>query len=147
MKQSIMLFCLLFLFVSCGGANSGSVKKKKYGILTVSELISEKGEALSIVKSDTPNVEFYNYENEEKYQIDKGIVVSSFREPAGDEKTLIYWKHKYSDCAIQVNALSQKSDTHTRPDEEYRCASEGVSLIYNPNIEQVVRVVEYAEAE
>jgi hypothetical protein len=56
---------------------------------------------------------------------------------------LIHWKHKYSDCVFEVSKLNQKV-LHQRVEEEHKCVSAGVSVIYDPNIEQVVRVVEYA---
>jgi hypothetical protein len=139
MRQILSLILLLSFFVACGNKS----KTIKYGEITSADLVALKGEPIKEEPLSSPNSKMFIYENNEKYQINDGVVVNSFRTPVGDERMLIHWKHKYSDCTFQITKLDQKV-LHQKVEEEHKCVSAGVSVIYDPNIEQVVRVVEYA---
>lgn len=139
MRQISALLMLSLFLVSCGNKS----KSTKYGEMLVSDLVASKGEPEKKETLSGAEREMYVYEDNEKFQIEKGIVVNSFRTPHGDEKMLIHWKHKYPDCRFEIKKLDQKV-IHQKVEEEYKCLSAGISVIYDPNIEQVVRVVEYA---
>lgn len=139
MRKIVLLFLILSFTVACGN----KAKSIKYGEMSVSDLVATKGEPIKEEEIPRPEGKMYIYENNEKYQIEKGVVVNSFKNPSKDQKMLLHWKHKYSECHFIVKQLDQKV-LHLKPEEEYSCKSVGISLIYDPNIEQVVRVVEYA---
>lgn len=139
MRHTLFLFLIVLLAASCGNKS----KSIRYGEMTTSDLVALKGEPLKEEKLSGPDSKMFIYEGNEKFQLKSDVVVSSFRRPVGDEKMLIYWKHKYSDCVFEVAKLNQKV-LHLKVEEEHKCVKAGVSVIYDPNIEQVVRVVEYA---
>lgn len=139
MRQMLSFFLLLSFLVACGNKS----KSIKYGEITSADLVAIKGEPIKEEALSTPDSKMYIYEDNEKYQIKNDVVVNSFRTPVGDEKMLIHWKHKYSTCIFEISQLDQKV-LHQKPEQEHKCVSAGISLIYDPNIEQVVRVVEYA---
>ena len=138
MTKILILFSLLLLAVSCGN----KAKSVKYGQTTTSDLIVLKGEPLKEEDLSIPQSKMLIYENDEKYQVEKDIVVNSFRNPKQDERMLLYWKHKYPDCSFEIQKVNQ-AKTHQKGEEELRCSSAGLSVIYDPNIQQVIRVVEY----
>ncbi len=139
MRKIVLLSLLLTITAACGN----KAKSIKYGEMSVSDLVASKGEPIKEEEIPRPDGKMYIYENNEKYQIENGVVVNSFKNPNKDEKMLLYWKHKYEDCHFTIKQLDQKV-LHLKPEEEYNCKAAGITLIYDPNIEQVVRVVEYA---
>ncbi len=139
MRNLLFVFMVAVVATSCGNKSSSI----KYGEMTSSELVSLKGEPIREEQLSTPEAKMFIYEDDEKYQINDGVVVNSFRNPISDERMLIYWKHKFKNNSYLVQKLNQKV-LHTQVQEEYKFDSAGVSVIYDPTTEQVVRVVEYA---
>ncbi len=130
---------LLILLTSCGDKSSGF----KLGKTTRSELVAVKGEPLKEEALPVKDSKVMVYEGEEKYQLKGDIVVNSFKNPTGNEKSLIYWKHKFKDCLTSSQALPQAPEAHTPPEIELSCSEQGLAVIYSQGSDLVSRVVEY----
>jgi hypothetical protein len=137
MMKSIFLMLLLGL-AACGLKHT----TVDYGRMTVSELVAIKGDPLSEETiPSSPGSKVFIYENNQKYQINGDIVSHGFRSPSGDEKLLLYWKHKFRDCDTKVRKISQ-DESHLAPIYEIKCPSEGLSVIYKEDSEFASRIVE-----
>jgi|688.fasta_scaffold1085508_1 hypothetical protein len=133
-------FSLMLIFaISCGERNT----RIKYGSTSRAALVSLKGEPQTIERPIS-TAEVLIYENDEKYQISQEVVVAGFRNPAKDERSLLYWRHQFKDCVTSFKEM-QKPDNHLHALKELSCAKSGLSVIYDPNVDQVTRVVEHAE--
>jgi hypothetical protein len=113
------------------------------GHTTRSEVVAIKGEPLKEEEIPTPEGKVMIYENDEKYQLKGDIVINRFKNPNGDEKLLIFWKHKLKDCLTNTKKLPISLGSHTPPEIELSCPAEGLSVIYTEGSDSVSRVVEY----
>lgn len=138
MRYTILL-CLL-LAVSCGAPRSSTFK---YGQTTRAEVIGQKGEPVSEETLPVADGKMMVYPDDEKYQLKGEIVVNAFKSPKGDEKLLLYWKHRFKDCQTIVKKLAHDIRLHTPPEYELSCPAEGVSVVYTEGSDSVTRVVEY----
>jgi hypothetical protein len=137
MRSSLIL---VFLFLaSCGGKTTSF----KMGHTTRSEVVAIKGEPLKEEEIPGPEGKVMIYENDEKYQLKGDIVVHRFKNPIGDEKLLLFWKHKLKDCTTNSKKLPVNLGAHTPPEIELSCPEEGLSVIYTEGSDSVSRVVEY----
>lgn len=135
--KSIFYLSLLVL-AACGVKQSSP----KYGKATVADLVAEKGPPVEEKKIPINEGKVLIFEGNEKYQVKGDIVTHGFKEPKGDQKTLIFWKHKFKDCDTstkQINVIKG----HELPEFELACPSEGISVIYTEGSEFISRVVEY----
>lgn len=137
MRSAIL--CLLICVTSCGERSSSL----KLGKTTRSELVAVKGEPIKEEVLPMKEGKVMVYEGEEKYQLKGDVVVNSFKNPSGNERSLIYWKHKFKDCFTTSQTLSQDPQSHTPPEVELGCAEQGLSVIYSQGSDLVSRVVEY----
>lgn len=136
MKQ--ILYLVLLLSAACGVKHSSV----DYGKTKVSDLVAMKGppaEEKSIPVSDG---KMLIYNDDEKFQIQNDIVTHGFKNPQGEERTLLYWKHKLKDCETVTNKIS-KTDGHVAPEFELKCSSEGISVIYTEGSEFISRIIEH----
>jgi hypothetical protein len=134
------LFLLaLMLLTSCG------VKKSSFimGKTTRSDLVEIKGEPLKEEVVPIEDGKIMVYEDDEKYQLKGDIVVNSFKNPKGDERLVLFWKHKFKNCRTSTRKLPQDIKAHTPPEIELSCPEEGQSVIYTEGSDSVSRVVEY----
>lgn len=130
---------MLILAMACGDKST----RMKYGLMTKAALIVEKGEPQSVEKP-TSTADVLVYANNQKYQVSNDVVIAGFREPSSEEKSLLYWRHQFKDCPTTFKEM-QKPDNHLHALKELTCAKLGLSVVYDPNIDQVTRVVEHAE--
>ncbi|MFP5457272.1 MAG: hypothetical protein ACLGG7_00940 [Bacteriovoracia bacterium] len=130
---------LLTLALACG-ERSQSIR---FGETTRAALITEKGEPERVEKPIEAS-EVLVYPDNQKFQVTNDIVTAGFRDPSPEEASLLYWRHRFKDCATTFKEL-QKSETHVRALKELSCPTEGVSVLYDPNTDQVIRVVNHAE--
>ena len=138
MRSSYIVFCLAVLM---GCADSSS--KIRYGETTKAALIAEKGQPTATEKpGGLVAGEILIYGEEQKYQVSRDVVVAGFRNPTSEERSLLYWRHQLKDCATTFLDVAA-ADSHLRPEKELKCAALGLSVIYDPNIDQVTRVVEH----
>lgn len=136
--RSILLLSLL-LTVSCGAKKSSSFK---YGSTHRSELVALKGEPER--EEDVPaGGKMLIYAGDEKFQLKDDVVVNSFKNPEGDEKLLLFWKHKFKDCNTVRTELKRIKGAHTPPEIELSCPEQGLSVIYTEGSDVISRVVEY----
>ncbi len=135
------LFYLSFLVVAACGVKHTSVD---YGKTTAADLIAEKGEPIAKTEIPVKNGEVFQYQDNEKYQLKDDVVTHGFKNPKGDEKNLLFWKHKFKDCETTTKKISEKTG-HVLPEYELKCASEGVTVIYTEGSEFVSRVIEHAK--
>lgn len=131
-----IFFLGLLVLAACGMRPSNV----DFGKTTSKELIAEKGEPLEVRKVSEANSEIYQYENNEKFQIKNDVVTQGFFDPKGEEKSLLFWKHKFRDCDTSERMIGKPSG-HEQPEYEIRCAKEGVTIIYTQGSEFVSRVI------
>lgn len=134
-----------FVILALAGACADSKAPLRYGETTKAALLADQGQP---TQSEKPipgsSTEVLVYPDNQKYQITNDVVVAGFREPSSDEKSLLYWRHRFKDCPTTFEPLGEAT-SHLHPEKELKCARDGVSVIYDPNTDQVTRVVEHAK--
>ena len=90
-------------------------------------------------------MEVLSFKDNQKFQIQNDVVMAGFRNPTEEEKSLIYWKHALRDCETTYTELFKPKDSHLKAEKQLSCAELGVSVIYDPNVDQVTRVVDHAK--
>ena len=135
--RQILFLCLLIL-AACGMRPSNI----DFGKTTSKELVSERGEPLEVRKISEVSSEIYQYDNNEKFQIKNDIVIQGIFDPKGEEKSLLYWKHKLKECDTSERMI-KKPVGHEMPEYELSCSSEGVTVIYSGGSEFVSRVIHH----
>jgi hypothetical protein len=129
--------CLLLLaFAACGAKNDGL----DYGKTTVSALVADKGAPLEEKPIPLEDGKILIYDGNEKFQVKGEIVTHGFKDPKGDETLLMYWRHKFKDCAAVERKITE-AQGHVRPELELFCPAEGVSVIYIQDSEFVSRII------
>src|SRR5688500_7729082 len=108
------LFLGLLVFVACGGQRSSF----DYGKATVSDLIQQKGRPLREESIPVRDGKVLVFEENEKYQVNGDVVTHAFKDPQGDEKTVLYWKHHFRECETQLKKLPSNHGAHTLPEWE-----------------------------
>ena len=136
MKPYVLLS--LFAFAACGVKHNSI----DYGKTTVSDLIAAKGEPIAEKQIPVESSKMLVYPENEKFQIQGEVVKYGFKEPKGDEKALLYWKHKFRDCDSTTRKISERKG-HVLPEYELQCPSEGVTVIYTEGSEFISRIVEH----
>lgn len=142
-----MRLCLLALvlcaFASCSGKSSKAVD---YGVTTSAQLKEMKGEPEALqLKDAAHSAEVLVYPDNEKFQIEKDVVVAGFRNPSAQERSLLYWRHKFKDQETSFQAASSSAVGHLPGEMELKSAEAGITVIYDPNVDAVTRVVEHAK--
>ena len=133
-----MIYLVLMSFAACGVKHSSV----DYGNTTVSDLVAQKGEPIKEMDIPVKGSRILLFEKNEKYQVKNDIVTHGFKDPKGDEKTLIYWKHKFKDCDSETRKISETKG-HDLPEYELKCPHEGLTVIYTEGSEFVSRVIEH----
>jgi hypothetical protein len=140
MSLRFSIFILAVLAVACGAPKQSI----QYGKTTKSALVEMKGEPESVERPiDKSDISVLVYEENQKFQISNDLVVASFRMPVSDETSLLFWRHKFKDCPTSFLDL-KKADNHLKAEKEFKCEKTGISVIYDPNSDQVTRIVEQA---
>jgi hypothetical protein len=132
MLKNMGPFLILLLFISCG-----EKKSIRPGVTSKNDLIEVKGEPLK--SEEVPAGEVLSFKDNEKFQITGDKVSAIFRDPAGDEKNLLYWRHSFKDCATTESNLSEEAI----PEMELSCHQQGISVIFLKGSGKVLRVGEY----
>jgi hypothetical protein len=138
MKPSCLL-CLLLL-TACGAKKVSH----EYGKTSSAALMAEEGEPLQKVKIPK-NGEVFIYPQDKKYQFNDDVLTHSFIRPQGDERLLLYWRHRFKECATEERELPSATKGHAPPEYEFICAAEGISVIYQKGSGEVSRIIEYAK--
>ena len=129
------------LFVSACGAKKSSFK---IGETTRADVIALKGEPLSEEVIPIPDGKIMQYQDDEKIQLKGEMVTNRFSNPKGDEKLVMWWKHKFKECTgLKLVKLAQDKKSHLPPEIEMACPEEGISVIFTEGSDTISRVVEY----
>lgn len=136
MKQTMYL--ALLLLAACGVKHSSV----DYGKTKVSDLVAMKGDPVEEKPIPVQDGKMLIYENNEKFQVKNDIVTHGFKEPKGDERSILYWKHKLKDCDTVTRKVAA-TDGHIAPEYELKCLSEGITVIYTEGSEFVSRIIEH----
>lgn len=131
---------MLTLLMSCG--DKVTEKAVILGKTTFTELKNLLGEPKRVDKVAAVKVAVY-LENE-KYQIENDLVVAKFRAPFEEEKSLLYWKHLCRDEVSTFRDLEKNVQNHLKAEQEFSCKTSRITVIYDPNIDKIVRVINYA---
>lgn len=139
MQTMKIQYLILFTVLSaCGAKHSGT----QYGKTTVSDLIAEKGKPLEEKDIPVSDGKVFVYAENEKYQIAEGIVTHGFKDPKGDEKLVLFWKHKFKNCSVKNRALSS-TKVHAQSEHQLRCDAQGLTVIYTEGSPYVSRIIEH----
>lgn len=131
---------LILIVLSACGAKKSSFE---YGKTKVADLIQEKGPPIKEEEIPVKDGKILYYPDNEKYQVNNGIVTNSFKNPKGEQRVLLYWKHKFKDCETKESKLPSKYKGHSPSEYEFFCGEQGKSVIYSEGSEFVSRIVEY----
>jgi hypothetical protein len=134
-------FLLFALSLSACGMKSGQVD---FGKTTKADLYALKGGPLKEEALPMKDAQILTYPENEKYQVKNDLVTHGFRDPKGDEKLVLYWRHKFKNCDSQETTLPHQS-SHTPLEVEFHCPVEGVSVIFFQGSEFVTRIIEHAK--
>lgn len=132
MLKNMGPFLFLLILTSCGERPS-----IRPGITSKTELLEMKGEPLKT--RNVPAGEVFTYRNNEAIQLSENKVTAIFRDPSGDERQVLYWRHLFKDCQTSEKAINDEP----MPEIELSCGSLGKSVVFVKGTGQVVRVGEY----
>lgn len=132
-------FLLLLILAGCGAKTPSS----GLGKTTVANLIQEKGEPLSEEKIPVKDGKILNYPNNEKFQVEGEYVTQNFKDPEKDQKLLLFWRHKFRDCATRTTQLNKVKSIHEVAEFELACDELGEAVIYSEGSDYVSRLRVY----
>ena len=132
MLKNMGPFLFLLILISCG-----EKKSIRIGESTKADVVELKGEPLKT--TEVPTGEVLTYKNDEKIQITGNKVSGTFRDPVGDEKNVLFWRHSFRDCETSEKNLSDE----TIPEIEFSCAAKGQSVVFLKGSGKTLRVSEY----
>lgn len=133
------IFLVLPVLFACGVKRSSI----EYGKTSVAALIQAKGQPAKQEAIPVKDSKVLHYSPDEKYQSKGDIITNAFKGPKGDQKSLIYWKHKFKDCDTKVIKLGPETKGHELPEYEMSCDEQGMSVIFVEGSEFISRIVEY----
>ncbi len=136
MKKSV--FYLFFLTLAACGVKHTSVE---YGQTSKEELISAKGVPLEEKSLSLKNSSMLIYPDNEKYQLKDNVVVYGLKDPREEQKSLIFWKHKFKDCKTTLTRLPPLG--HLPPEIQYSCPEEGLTVVYSEGSDFISRIIEH----
>jgi hypothetical protein len=138
--RALIIFSLLLLS-ACGAKKTSFIM----GQTTRADVVAEKGPPNS--EETFPELKdgsIMKYSNDEKIQLKGEIVTNRFTNPSGDEKLVMWWKHKFKSCSfLKSSTLPSDPKAHTPKEIEMACPEEGLSVIYTEGSDTISRVVEY----
>jgi hypothetical protein len=137
--RALIIFSLLLLG-ACGAKKTSFIM----GQTTRADVVAEKGDPLSEEVIPVKDGSIMKYSNDEKIQLKGEVVTNRFTNPSGDEKLVMWWKHKFKSCSIlKSSTLPSDPKAHTSKEIEMACPEEGLSVIYTEGSDTISRVVEY----
>ena len=132
MLKNMGPFFIFLLLIACG-----EKKSVEPGITSRGSLIKIKGEPLKT--EQVPSGEILTYKENEKFQVTENKVSASFRDPSGEERNVLFWRHHFRECEVKEVPLSEEAI----PEIELSCASFGKSVVFVKNSGKVTRISEY----
>ncbi len=128
----------------CGG-RSDKKGPGSYVKVPVQQLIDEKGAPEMQGPSKlVAGAQILEYTQDEKFQVEKGLVEAEFRDPSDQERDLLYWQYKWEEQGqddVQVRPLGNAS--HDQGLKEYYVPKLGETVIYDSQKAQVTRVMHH----
>lgn len=131
----ILNFAIPILFLALSACTQSS--QIELGKSTESQLQSSMGPEASKATNGTSTT--YFYESQESYQVDQGIVRGHYRKPQKQETSLNYWLNIWAGH----NKVYSKRGEEPVAELEITEASTGNSIVFDPRVQQVIRVMEY----
>ncbi len=114
------------------------------GQTTRADVVADRGDPLSEEVIPVKDGSIMKYSNDEKIQLKGEVVTNRFTNPSGDEKLVMWWKHKFKSCSLlKSSTLPSDPKAHTSKEIEMACPEEGLSVIYTEGSDTISRVVEY----
>lgn len=138
MKLTLLLSALFL--ISCGAQKNDP----HYGTTTIKELVEVKGDPIKEEVIPVDDSKILHYENDEKYQVQNGIVTNGYMNPSSEQRTLIYWKHAFKDCEVIIQKVSTKIVGHEKPEFVMKCDAKGTGVVYTEDSDIVLRIIKYA---
>lgn len=126
--------CLLMFLLACSGPHRSRIQ---YGVTTAAQLQAEKGSPVA-VERPTTEARLLVYPEDQKFQVQQDVVVAGFRVPRPEERSLLYWRHKFQDCETSFTRAQAEGEM------QLKCQAQGMTVLYNSQADLVVRVVEHA---
>jgi hypothetical protein len=137
--RALIIFSLLLLS-ACGAKKTSFIM----GQTTRADVVAEKGDPISEEIIPVKDGSIMKYSNDEKIQLKGEVVTNRFTNPSGDEKLVMWWKHKFKSCSfLKSSTLPSDPKAHTSKEIEMACPEEGLSVIYTEGSDTISRVVEY----
>lgn len=137
-KSTKFLFIILTL-ISCTGKVDKHIKP---GESTVTEAIELYGTPDHIrVSSFSKDIEVFMWK-EHGLQIDKKLVVASFRLPEDEEKYLQYWRNKYK---AEKSTFEPVRSPASENIWQLKFPNKGISVIYDKRLSVVTKVIKHAK--
>jgi hypothetical protein len=145
MTNYFVLQAIYFASISLGLIGcSKNIQTIELGKTSRAELLLYRGEPQAIEKPQS-SIEVMVYDKDLKYQISDNLVTHSMRNPTEAELHFLYWQNKFKNCETQLIEQASDPSAHMLPNKEFKCDSLGLSIIYDPNVDQVIRIIEYAQ--
>ena len=137
--RALIIFSLLLLG-ACGAKKTSFIM----GQTTRADVVADRGDPLSEEVIPVKDGSIMKYSNDEKIQLKGEVVTNRFTNPSGDEKLVMWWKHKFKSCSLlKSSTLPSDPKAHTSKEIEMACPEEGLSVIYTEGSDTISRVVEY----
>lgn len=136
--MKLLCYFSFLMLASCGIKHSSL----DYGKTTMSDLVSVRGEPSEEKSIPMDGGKIVHYEDNEKFQVKNEIVTHGFKDPKGDEKNLIFWKHKFKDCQTSNTKISTPIG-HELAEYEFKCPALGITVIYSEGSDFISRIVEH----
>ncbi|HXH31039.1 MAG TPA: hypothetical protein VNJ01_09525 [Bacteriovoracaceae bacterium] len=132
------LLITMVLVISCGDKNPTSVIGA-HG----NNLIETHGDPIRIDPLPLTNSSMFIYPGNRKFQLQNNTVTNSYRDPQGDETTVLFWKHKFKKCQTELVRVMAEKPSHRNLPVELRCPDQGIGVIFSEGSDLVSRVVEF----
>ena len=137
--RALIIFSLLLLG-ACGAKKTSFIM----GQTTRADVVADRGDPLSEEVIPVKDGSIMKYSNDEKIQLKGEVVTNRFTNPSGDEKLVMWWKHKFKSFSLlKSSTLPSDPKAHTSKEIEMACPEEGLSVIYTEGSDTISRVVEY----
>lgn len=137
-RKTFKILLFTVLFVSC---SKHDVEEIMPGETTVVEAVNLLGEPLKVSPSSfNKSDEMFHFE-QGVIQVEKKQVKVVFRKPLDDEEeNLQFWREKFKENKSEWNPVRAPSGIGLF---ELKYPEKGTALIYDSNVEKVIKVIKY----
>jgi hypothetical protein len=129
---------LLTVFYSCLQVE---VMDNKHFPAHIDSLTGLYGEPL-LKESSPDETEYFHYPGGLSFEIDNNQVISKHVAPQGMERSLPYWKEKFEQYESNFREISGDVRRDGIPfKQEIKCPQLGIKVVYDPSLDEVVKVI------